>query len=110
MREPFQQRFLAVQKAEVYLQQARNGLQFAGGKVFDYISVCPPYEKASYEQLYDLLDGSPLVGKQTVVIVEYARRVSDAIRDTIGPLQKIRDKKYGRTLVAVYAAEDAYSG
>lgn len=95
-----------MQKAEVYLQQARNGLQYAGGRAFDYISVCPPYEKASYEQLYDLLDGSPLVGEQTVVIVEYARKVSDVIRNQIGPLHKVRDKKYGRTLVAVYAMEE----
>lgn len=93
------------QKAEVYLQQAKNGLQFAGGKAFDYISVCPPYEKASYEQLYDLLHDSPLVTEQTVIIVEYARKVSEVIRDTIGPLQKVKDKKYGRTLVAVYAAQ-----
>lgn len=96
-----------MQKAEMYLEQARNGLQFAGGKPFHYISVCPPYEKASYEQLYDLLDDSPLVSEQTTIIVEYARKVSDAIRDTIGPLQKIRDKKYGRTLVAVYAAQES---
>ena len=95
-----------MQKAEVYLQQARNGLQYAGGKPFDYISVCPPYEKASYEQLYELLDGSPLVNDKTVVVVEYARKVQDVVRDTIGPLSKVRDKRYGRTWVAVYASPE----
>ena len=95
-----------LQKAEVYLQQARNGLQYAGGRSFDYISVCPPYEKASYEELYSLLDDSPLVSDETVIVVEYARKVSDVIRDTIGPLTKVRDKRYGRTFVAVYASHE----
>lgn len=96
----------AVQRAEDYLTQARKGNGFVSGKAFDFISVCPPYEKVSYEELYDLLDGSPLIHYESIVIVEYAKRLSDAIRDTIGPLQKIRDKRYGRTFVAVYGPTD----
>lgn len=93
-------------RAEEYLKQARNGTSFVQGKAFDFISVCPPYEKVSYEELYDLLDGSPLIHHESIVIVEYAKRLSDVIRDTIGPLNKIRDKRYGRTYVAVYGPSD----
>ncbi len=97
---------LAVQRAEDYLKQARIGSQFVQGKAFDFMSVCPPYEKVSYEELYDLLEGSPLIHCETIVVVEYAKRLSDVIQDTIGPLQKIRDKRYGRTFVAVYGPTD----
>ncbi|KAL0037059.1 hypothetical protein WJX77_011070 [Trebouxia sp. C0004] len=93
-------------RAEEYLKQARTGNSFVPGKAFDFISVCPPYEKVSYEELYDLLEGSPLIHYESIVIVEYAKRLSDVIRDTIGPLHKIRDKRYGRTYVAVYGPTD----
>ncbi|DBB03804.1 TPA: hypothetical protein ACH3X3_011106 [Trebouxia sp. C0006] len=93
-------------RAEEYLKQARNGNGFVSGKAFDFISVCPPYEKVSYEELYDLLEGSPLIHYESIVIVEYAKRLSDVIRDTIGPLHKIRNKRYGRTYVAVYGPTD----
>ena len=95
-----------MQRAEDYLKQAKNQNGFVQGKAFDFISVCPPYEKVSYEELYDLLEGSPLIHYESIVVVEYAKRLSDVIRDTIGPLHKIRDKRYGRTFVAVYGPTD----
>ena len=95
-----------LQRAEEYLKQARAVQQYTETKSFDFISVCPPYEKVSYEELYDLLEGSPLIHDESIVVVEYAKRLSDAIRDIIGPLHKIRDKRYGRTFVAVYGPKD----
>ena len=44
------------------------------GGAFDFISVTPPYEKVSYEELMGLLDVSPLIHDNTLVVVEYARR------------------------------------
>ncbi len=32
---------------------------------FDFVSVCPPYLLVSYEELYDLLDVSPLIHEVT---------------------------------------------
>ena len=95
-----------MQRAEDYLKQARSSSQFVSGTAFDFISVCPPYETVSYEELYDLLEGSPLIHSESVVIVEYAKKLSGVIRDTIGPLHKIKDKRYGRTFVAVYGPID----
>lgn len=101
------QRVLPVlQRAEDFLKQARSVQQYTQAQAFDFISVCPPYEKVSYEELYDLLEGSPLIHCDSIVVVEYAKRLSHAIRDTIGPLHKIRDKRYGRTFVAVYGPTD----
>ena len=88
------------------MKQARAVHQYTDARAFDFISVCPPYEKVSYEELYDLLEGSPLIHDESIVVVEYAKRLSHAIRDTMGPLHKIRDKRYGRTFVAVYGPTD----
>ena len=96
-----------LQRAEDFLKQAQAVQQYAEAQAFDFISVCPPYEKVSYEELYDLLEGSPLIHRESIVVVEYAKRLSHAIRDTIGPLHKIRDKRYGRTFVAVYSSIDS---
>ena len=60
----------------------------------------------SYEELFALLDASPLIHEGTIVIVEYARREKRAIPDELGPLVKIRDRKYGRTFVAIYGPLD----
>lgn len=95
-----------MQRAEDFLKQAKAVQQYREAQAFDFISVCPPYEKVSYEELYDLLEGSPLIHPDSVVVVEYAKRLSHAIRDTIGPLHKLRDKRYGRTFVAVYGPAD----
>ena len=95
-----------LQKAEDFLKQARAPQQYTEAQAFDFVSVCPPYEKVSYEELYDLLEGSSLIHPESIVVVEYAKRLSHAIRDTIGPLHKVRDKRYGRTFVAVYGPTD----
>ncbi len=49
-----------VQRAEDFLRTAARLERFAGG-AFDFISVCPPYELVDYNELYDLLEASPLV-------------------------------------------------
>lgn len=91
-------------KAEDFLARARTTPRFAGG-AFDFISVCPPYLLVSYPELFQLLEGSPLVHEDTHIIVEYPKELSDEIPDTIGPLIKFRDRRYGRTLMAMYGPE-----
>ncbi|CAL8465170.1 g4705 [Coccomyxa elongata] len=95
-------------KAEAFLQRARDAPHFAS-KPFDYISVCPPYLLVSYEELFELLSTSPLLHPGSVVFVEYPQSVSKIIPDILGPLALLRDRKYGRTNLAVYgpsAGED----
>ena len=78
----------------------------AGGAPFNFISVCPPYEKVSYPALLASLEVSPLVIPGTILVVEYPKYERKHITDRIGRLEKIRDRAYGRTLVAVYEALD----
>uniref|UniRef100_A0A383VWY2 Uncharacterized protein n=1 Tax=Tetradesmus obliquus TaxID=3088 RepID=A0A383VWY2_TETOB len=89
-------------KAEEFLRRAASLPRFAGG-AFDFISVCPPYLLVSYPELFDLLEASPLLHAGSIVFVEYPKQLAHQVRDSIGPLQRIKDRKYGRTYVAVYA-------
>jgi 16S rRNA (guanine(966)-N(2))-methyltransferase RsmD len=92
-------------RAEDFLKRAATMPRFGGG-AFDFISVCPPYEAVSYTELYDLLEESPLVHDTSIIVVEYPKKVVKEIRDRIGPLTKLRDRRYGRTLIAIYGPGD----
>jgi 16S rRNA G966 N2-methylase RsmD len=69
-------------------------------------SVCPPYLLVSYEELFSLLEGSPLLHERSVVFVEYPQSVKRSIPDTLGPLALLRDRSYGRTQLALYTSQD----
>lgn len=71
-----------------------------------WCSVCPPYLLVSYEELFELLSTSKLLHPGSVVFVEYPQSVSKIIPDTLGPLALLRDRKYGRTNLAVYGPSD----
>lgn len=93
-------------KAEDFLKRSiKIGGKFAGGS-FDFISVCPPYEAVSYSEVFSLLTESPLLTPQSIVIVEYPLKCISEIRPTLGPLIKLRDRRYGRTFVAIYGPSD----
>ena len=93
-----------MQRVEDWLRRVEQYPQLAGGP-FDYISVCPPYETVSYPELFSLLNTSPLLHPDTFVVVEYARKFEKDIADTVGPLVKLKSRKYGRTLLAIYGPE-----
>ena len=93
-------------KVETFIAGAETSLRAAGDAPFDFISVCPPYEKVSYPELLASLEASPLVRPGTMLVVEYPKYERKNITDRIGRLEKIRDRAYGRTLVAVYEALD----
>ncbi|KAL4425903.1 hypothetical protein ABPG75_009919 [Micractinium tetrahymenae] len=93
-------------KAEDFLRRAQSLSRFAGG-AFDFLSVCPPYELVDYNELYDLLEASPLVHEESIVIVEYPKKLAALVRPTLGPLEKLRDRRYGRTYLAIYGPPSA---
>lgn len=90
-------------RAEDFLRRAAALPRFAGG-AFDFISVCPPYLLVSYPELFELLDASPLLHEGTILFVEYPKQLAHQVVDRLGPLQRVRDRRYGRTWVALYAA------
>ncbi len=91
-------------RAVIHTMKAEEYLRRNAGRAgtFDFISVCPPYELVSYEELYELLEASGMIGEGTVVLVEYPERVKSAIVDELAGLTKVRDRKYGRTWLALY--------
>jgi 16S rRNA (guanine(966)-N(2))-methyltransferase RsmD len=96
-------------RAEDFLRRALGNPRFAGG-AFDFVSICPPYLLVSYPELFDLFQDSPLLGSSTVALVEYPKQLSGEIRATLGPLRRVRDRKYGRTYLALYAGADTPAG
>jgi len=87
---------------ETYLSEAEKNLRIAGGSAFDMISVCPPYDKVSYPELMACLERSPLVKPGTLLVVEFPKYERKTMVPRIGRLARVRDRRYGRTLVAVY--------
>ncbi len=92
-------------RAEEFLEKTVQFPKYAGG-AFDFISLCPPYLLVSYPQLFQLFDQGQLLHPGSIMFVEYPKQLKHQVPDTLGPLQVVRDRKYGRTCVAVYAAPD----
>ncbi|XP_020519777.1 uncharacterized protein LOC18429306 isoform X2 [Amborella trichopoda] len=85
-------------RVENFLGQAE---QFPGKfGTFDYISVTPPYTEVNYSVLMDQLSRSPLVGKDTFILVEYPLRT--VMLESCGSLVKVSDRRFGRTHLAIY--------
>ncbi|XP_050908889.1 uncharacterized protein LOC127122624 [Lathyrus oleraceus] len=75
--------------------------QFVGNKsTFDYISVTPPYEQVDYVVLMRMISESPFVGDDTFILVEYPSKTD--MLESCGSLVKITDRRFGRTLLAIY--------
>lgn len=41
------------------------------------------------------------------MIVEYPKKLTALVRPTLGPLHKLRDRRYGRTFLAIYGPPSA---
>ena len=92
-------------KVETFLEQHKRSAKAVGG-AFDFVSFCPPYYRVSYTDLLTQLDESPLIADHTVLLVEYARSQKPEMKAAIGKrLRRIRDRRYGRTFVALYACD-----
>ncbi|XP_031254832.1 uncharacterized protein LOC116112847 [Pistacia vera] len=88
-------------RVEDFIDRAK---QFIGKDgAFDYISVTPPYTAVDYGVLMDQISKSALVGKDTFIVVEYPLRID--MLDSCGCLVKIKDRRFGRTHLAIYGPE-----
>jgi 16S rRNA G966 N2-methylase RsmD len=67
------------------------------------VSATPPYDEVDYPQLLEAISSSQLLERGAMVIVEYPSQVKDLFPYRIGPLYGVRNRKYGRTHLAVYA-------
>lgn len=96
------QTFIHTMGVESFLDRVEKTEARHVGGAFDYISVTPPYEAVVFAELMALLDRSPVVSANTCMVVEYPLRSKHELPESCGPLAKIRDRKYGRTNVAIY--------
>lgn len=78
------------------------------GSVFNIITLCPPYEEITYADLLDAAVNSPLLTEDTIVLVEYPTELGCLphvlSQDNGGKLIGVRNRRYGRTVIAMYIA------
>uniref|UniRef100_A0A6V1VNJ1 Uncharacterized protein n=1 Tax=Heterosigma akashiwo TaxID=2829 RepID=A0A6V1VNJ1_HETAK len=70
---------------------------------FDLVTVTPPYEEVVYADLVQAVADSPAVGEDCVVVLEYPVELGSLphlLGD--GRLIGLRNKRYGRTVIATY--------
>lgn len=87
---------------EAFLEE---GAMYNGGRHYDLITITPPYEEVDYGELMKAVAESDCVGEGTFVVVEYPVELK-IIPPSVGyRLVGIRNRRYGRTVVAVYACQ-----
>ena len=78
------------------------------GFTYNLITLCPPYEEIVYADLLDAVTNSPVITEDTVVLVEYPVELGCLphvlTRNDGGALVGVRNRKYGRTVIAIYVA------
>eukprot|EP00571_Detonula_confervacea_P006044 CAMPEP_0172314484 /NCGR_PEP_ID=MMETSP1058-20130122/22663_1 /TAXON_ID=83371 /ORGANISM="Detonula confervacea, Strain CCMP 353" /LENGTH=388 /DNA_ID=CAMNT_0013028369 /DNA_START=22 /DNA_END=1188 /DNA_ORIENTATION=+ len=76
------------------------------GSKYDIVTLCPPYEEIVYADLLEAVANSELVTEDTVVMVEYPVELGCLPhvigREDGGVLVGVRNRKYGRTVIAMY--------
>ena len=84
-------------------QVIRNPEAYGIDRKFDIISITPPYEEVIYKELIDAVCNSPLVKEGTMLIMEYPIEMG-SFPHILGEDKffGIRNRKYGRTMLAIY--------
>jgi 16S rRNA (guanine(966)-N(2))-methyltransferase RsmD len=82
------------------------GVGIPVGETFGIITICPPYEEVVYDDLLSAVVNSPVVKEDTIVLVEYPVEIWGAVphvvAGTSNTMVGIRNRKYGRTVIAMY--------
>jgi 16S rRNA (guanine(966)-N(2))-methyltransferase RsmD len=76
------------------------------GFTYNVVTLCPPYEEIVYADLLEAVANSPCVTDDTVVLIEYPVELGCLphviTREDGGALLGVRNRKYGRTVIAMY--------
>jgi 16S rRNA (guanine(966)-N(2))-methyltransferase RsmD len=80
-----------------------NPLKYGLTEPFTLVSITPPYEEVIYNDLIQGLLNSPIIKEDTIVIIEYPVEMG-TLPYILGEdkLFGIRNRKYGRTVLAMY--------
>mmetsp|Transcript_23122 Transcript_23122/g.38750 ORF Transcript_23122/g.38750 Transcript_23122/m.38750 type:complete len:100 (-) Transcript_23122:2592-2891(-) len=70
---------------------------------YGLITLTPPYEEVVYQDLLEAVSNTPLIAEDSLVVIEYPEEMG-ALPHIIGEdkLFGVRNRKYGRTIVALY--------
>ena len=92
------------------LSALREPSRYGIDTTFHLVTLCPPYEEVAYGDLLEAVANSPLIMDDTIVLVEYPvelgclPHVLPQHDNAGGALVGIRNRKYGRTVIALYIA------
>ena len=70
---------------------------------YHLISITPPYQEVVYKDLIDAACNSPLLDSDSIVMIEYPEEMG-SLPAILGEdkLYGVRNRKYGRTMLALY--------
>eukprot|EP00566_Odontella_aurita_P019499 CAMPEP_0113532060 /NCGR_PEP_ID=MMETSP0015_2-20120614/3839_1 /TAXON_ID=2838 /ORGANISM="Odontella" /LENGTH=293 /DNA_ID=CAMNT_0000430959 /DNA_START=263 /DNA_END=1144 /DNA_ORIENTATION=- /assembly_acc=CAM_ASM_000160 len=91
-----------------YLQALRDpsSVGLPVGSTYQIVTLCPPYEEVVYADLIEAAANSVLVADDTVILIEYPVELGCLphviSRKDGGKLIGVRNRKYGRTVIAMY--------
>jgi len=70
---------------------------------FDIVSITPPYEEVVYAELMAMVAASPVLAEDTLIVIEYPVELGCFPPTLVdGRLVGLRNRRYGRTVLAVY--------
>jgi len=64
----------------------------------------PPYKAGLYEKCLMQIDSLDLLASQGIILAEHG--VRDLMPENVGRLMKVRERKYGKTMVSIYRYAD----
>lgn len=86
-------------KAEDVLQ---NPTSFSLLEPYQLVTLTPPYEEVIYKELIKYLIESSLVTDDTIVVIEYPVEMNTLPHIIDDKLYGLRNRRYGRTILATY--------
>ncbi|KGX88563.1 16S rRNA (guanine(966)-N(2))-methyltransferase RsmD [Pontibacillus litoralis] len=90
-------------RVEVYRTDAFRALKAAAkrGLQFNYIFLDPPYDKISFEDLFEFIDANELLTEDGVLVCEHS--VDQMLSEQIGPFKQQRSETYSSIItVSLY--------
>ncbi|QEK12009.1 16S rRNA (guanine(966)-N(2))-methyltransferase RsmD [Crassaminicella thermophila] len=71
---------------------------------FDIIFMDPPYLKGLIIPSIDIIDAENVLNKEGIIVVEHDFK--DILPKCVGRFIKLKEKKYGKTLISIYSEEE----
>lgn len=90
-------------QARVYCQSAAKALSLLH-EPYDVIILDPPYSDSSLPSLLPTLANSPLVDKDSIIVVQHSSH--SPLASAYGRFHLVRQKRYGETHLSIYQQEE----